>query len=148
MQREQRVVYYDFLNVAACFAVVVLHVNSAFWSFAGDARWMENLLIESFFYPAVAIFLMLTGATLIDYRKRYATKVYCIKRMTGVVLPYVAWSLLAMGFHVLKGTLPVSELTVSNIISWLVNGSYYSVLLVLPAAVRVLSGDPRAGADP
>jgi peptidoglycan/LPS O-acetylase OafA/YrhL len=148
MQREQRVVYYDFLNVAACFAVVVLHVNSAFWSYANDARWLENLLIESFFYPAVAIFLMLSGATLIDYRKRYDTKTYFIKRLNGVVLPYIAWSLLAMGFHILKGTLSTSDLTVSNILSWLVNGSYYSVYWFFPPLFACYLAIPVLGLIP
>lgn len=148
MQREQRVAYYDWLNVAACFAVVVLHINSAFWSYAADARWLENLLIESIFYPAVAIFLMLSGATLIDYRKRYGTRVYVAKRLTNVVLPYIAWSLLAMAFHVLKGTLALGQVTFQNVVTWLLNGSYYSVFWFFPPLFACYAAIPVLGLIP
>jgi surface polysaccharide O-acyltransferase-like enzyme len=148
MQRDERVVYYDWLNVAACFAVVTLHVNSAFWSFEANARWLENLLIESVLYPAVAIFFMLSGATLIDYRDRYDTKTYFHKRLTRVGLPYVGWSLLAMGFHVLKGTLTLSDLTPANILTWLINGSYYSVYWFFPPLFACYLAIPVLGLIP
>lgn len=148
VQTEKRVAYYDLLNVAACFAVVVLHVNSAFWSFADTARWMQNLIIESVFYPAVAIFLMLTGATLIDYRKRYDTTSFFRKRLTKVVLPYVAWSLLAIWFHVLKGTLSVAQITVSSVFTWLIHGSYYSVFWFFPPLFACYLAIPVLGLIP
>lgn len=127
MKDRDRVQYYDCLNVLACFAVVVLHVNGGFWSFSEDGRWVESLLIESFFYPAVAIFFMLTGATLLDYRRRCTTAEYARKRLLRVGVPYVAWSLLAIGFHVLKGQLTVEQITPINVLGWLINGDYYNV---------------------
>ncbi|MDD3212480.1 MAG: acyltransferase [Eubacteriales bacterium] len=148
MQRKERVAYYDWLNVAACFAVVALHVNSAFWSYENSARWLENLLVESFFYPAVAIFFMLSGATLIDYRERYDTKTYFLKRLTRVVLPYIGWSLLAMGFHVLKGTLALGDLTLQNILTWLIHGSYYSVYWFFPPLFACYLAIPVLGLIP
>lgn len=124
---KKRVAYFDWINVLACFAVVVMHVNSRFWSFSPDARWQWSLLIESLAYPAVGLFLMITGATLIDYRNRYSTAEYMKKRMLRVVLPYAAWSLLAIVFHVMKGQLTWADLSLRNLATWLLNGSYYSV---------------------
>lgn len=142
---KKRVVYFDWLNMLACFAVVVMHVNSRFWSFSADARWNWSLLIESLAYPAVGLFLMITGATLIDYRERYSTAEYAKKRILRVALPYIAWSLLAVVFHVMKGQLAWADITVQNLCTWLLNGSYYSVywffapLFACYAAIPVLS---------
>lgn len=124
---KKRVVYFDWINVAACFAVVVMHVNNRFWDFSYDPLWGWSLVIESLAYPAVGIFLMLTGATLIDYRERYSTLEYAKKRLVRVVLPYVAWSLLAIVFHVMKGQLTRADLTLTNVLSWLLEGKYYGV---------------------
>jgi len=141
---KKRVVYFDYLNMLSCFAVVVMHVNSRFWGFSNDLRWGWSLLIESLAYPAVGIFLMITGATLIDYRERYSTLVYAQKRITRVVLPYVAWSLMAIVFHILKGQLTWADVTLTNVLTWLLNGSYYSVywffapLFACYAAIPVL----------
>lgn len=142
---KKRIVYFDWINVFACFAVVVMHVNSRFWSFTPDARWNWSLLIESLSYPAVGLFLMVTGATLIDYRKRYSTLVYAQKRLTRVVLPYVAWCLLAIVFHVLKGQLAWADVTPARVAQWVIDGSYYSVywffapLFACYAAIPVLA---------
>ena len=142
---KKRVVYFDWLNMLACFAVVVMHVNSRFWGFTPDARWNWSLLIESLAYPAVGIFLMITGATLIDYRERYSTLEYAKKRVSRVLIPYVAWSLLAIVFHVMKGQLAWTDVTLKNVITWLLNGSYYSVywffapLFACYAAIPVLA---------
>ena len=141
---KKRVVYFDWLNMFSCFAVVVMHVNSRFWSFSNDLRWGESLLIESLAYPAVGLFLMITGATLIDYRERYSTLEYAKKRIFRVALPYVAWSLLAIVFHVMKGQLAWADITPVNLCTWLLNGSYYSVywffapLFACYAAIPVL----------
>jgi len=141
---KKRTVYFDYLNAFACFAVVVMHVNSRFWNFTNDLRWAESLLIESFCYPAVGLFLMISGATLIDYRERYSTRVYVQKRLSRVVLPYAAWCLMAIVFHVFKGQLAWSDLTIANLCTWILNGSYYSVywffapLFACYAAIPVL----------
>lgn len=141
---KKRIVYFDWMNAMACFAVVVMHVNSRFWSFSNDARWGLSLLIESLAYPAVGLFLMITGATLIDYRERYTTLEYAKKRITRVALPYAAWSLLAILFHVMKGQLAWADVTLGNIVEWMLGGSYYSVywffapLFACYAAIPVL----------
>lgn len=145
MTERRRVVYFDYLNALACFAVVCMHVNSRFWSFTPDARWMESLVIESLAYPAVGLFLMMTGAKLIDYRERYSTREYVRGRVTRVVLPYVAWSLLAVVFHVMKGQLAAEEITPAHLCGWLLNGSYYSVYWFFPPLFACYAAIPVLG---
>ena len=89
------VVYYDLLNVLACFSVVVLHVNNTVHTFSYDRYWISAMFLEATFYAAVPIFLMLSGATLMDYRDRYDTRTFLIRRLGRTVIPFLFWSFAA-----------------------------------------------------
>lgn len=91
---KNRVVYYDCLNIAACFSVIALHCNQMVHTWQPGKNWLLALLIEVLFYWAVPVFLMLTGATLMRYRDRYDTKSFLSKRIKRTVIPFVAWSLI------------------------------------------------------
>ena len=84
-----RTAYFDLLNVLACISVITLHCNSYTHSFAHNTAWMQSVFFETFFYPAVPIFFMLSGATLLNYRTRYTTKIFLQKRFKKTLLPYI-----------------------------------------------------------
>lgn len=91
---KNRVVYFDCLNIAACFSVIALHCNQMVHTWQPGKNWLFALLIEVLFYWAVPIFLMLTGATLMRYRDRYDTRTFLSKRVKRTAIPFVAWSLI------------------------------------------------------
>ena len=66
--------YIAILNILACQSVIILHANGVFWSHPSGSLWITSNFLETFFYPAVPIFFMISGATLLDYRQRYGTK--------------------------------------------------------------------------
>lgn len=68
-------IYIQILGVIACLAVVAMHVNGCFWQFSYDRYWITANIIECICYFAVPIFFMISGATLLNYRKRYTTAV-------------------------------------------------------------------------
>ena len=76
-----KIEYLDVLNVIAMFAVVMLHANGCFWTYSTDRYWFEANIIESVMYFGVPVFFMISGATLLDYRERYSTKDFFIKRI-------------------------------------------------------------------
>lgn len=97
--KQQRIISYDMMNVVSCFAVVALHVNGTALSvFSVSRNWITSMIIETVFYFAVPIFLMLTGATLIDYRRRYDTHQFLRKRFQRTVIPFLFWSVMAIVF--------------------------------------------------
>ncbi len=57
-------------------------------------NWLLALGIEVVFYWAVPIFFMLTGATLLNYRNRYDTRTFLVKRFKRTGIPFIFWSLL------------------------------------------------------
>lgn len=91
---SKRVLYFDVLNVSACFAVVALHCNQMVHTWQPGKNWLFALAIEVLFYWAVPIFFMLTGATLMKYRVRYDTKTFLKKRAARTLVPFIAWSLI------------------------------------------------------
>lgn len=56
---------------------------------------MDNIKYkETVFYFVVPIFFMISGATLMDYRDRYNTKDFFIKRGLCTFIPFIVWSLI------------------------------------------------------
>ncbi len=102
--KKNSTLYITYLNILACFAVVVLHANGVFWSFSKSLTWISANFLECLFYFAVPIFFMCSGATLLNYRERYSTKQFFVKRIKKTVIPYIIWSCVALllGYFVYK----------------------------------------------
>lgn len=93
--------YIDFASVVSAISVVLLHTNGCFWQFSDTERyWKTANVIECFFYFAVPVFFMISGATLLDFYKRYGLREYLFKRIRKSVIPYVAWSILGLLFQI------------------------------------------------
>lgn len=93
---QKRVHYLSLASVVSSFAVVMLHTNGCFWVFSKERYWITANIIESIMYFAVPIFFMVSGATLIDYRDRYTTKQYMVKRIHKTVFPLFVWSVIGI----------------------------------------------------
>ena len=50
-------IVWDILNVIACIAVVILHVNGGFFGFANSLWWKFSVIIDTIFYWAEAAVL-------------------------------------------------------------------------------------------
>ena len=118
---NKRLEYISFLNVLSCIAVVVLHTNGCFWTFSYERYWITANIIESVMYFAVPIFFMITGATLIDYRDRYDTKKFFIKRIKKVVIPFAIWSLLGVLYMLIMHKENMYNLTFKDLIDAIMN---------------------------
>lgn len=87
--------YITYLTVISTIAVVFLHANSCFWVFTYDSYWLGANIVESLMYFAVPVFFMISGANLIDYRDRYSTREFFVKRFNKTVIPFFVWSVVA-----------------------------------------------------
>ncbi|USS93395.1 acyltransferase [Fructilactobacillus ixorae] len=88
---KKRIIYIDLINMLAIFSVLMLH-SSQFINNKGII--VKNDLIQAIFIPAVYLFIMNSGATLLNYREKYSTKTFLIKRMKRVGIPLVVWSVI------------------------------------------------------
>ena len=94
--QSQRSNWLTLLAVISCISVVFLHTNGCYWEIpVSNPNWPGANVIECLFYFAVPCFFMISGANLFDYKERYTTKEYFIKRVKRTLLPYFVWSTLA-----------------------------------------------------
>ena len=90
---QNRVVYFDILNILACISVVFLHMNGIVHAYNDSRAWKTALIFEVVCYWAVPVFIMLSGATLLKYRERYNTKTFFKKRFIKILIPWITWSI-------------------------------------------------------
>ena len=96
--------YITFVIVVSAFAVLTLHTNNCFWRFSPNAGyWFSANIIECVFYFAVPLFFMVSGITLMDFYDRYSLKKFFSKRFMKAMLPFLVWSLIAIGIDLYTG---------------------------------------------
>jgi surface polysaccharide O-acyltransferase-like enzyme len=127
-----RIIYYDILNILACFAVISLHHNGAVHGFSNTLVWKEALFVEVVAYWAVPIFLMLSGATLLNYRSKYDTKIFFKKRFSKVLIPFLVWSVLVLIWKCNTGQYTIQDYSIQNIINIILNYRMESVYWYFP----------------
>lgn len=136
---KKYILYFDLLNIFACFAVVALHVNGAVHTFAKTRNWVSCMFIEALFYFAVPVFFMLTGATLMNYRKRYDTGAFFKKRIFKTLVPFIIWSIIGICWSVFytKG-MTISDInTPDKFISAVINCKGMGIYWFFPALFSV-----------
>lgn len=94
--KDKRLIFIDILNILACIAVITLHHNGIVHTYSPERFWKTSLIFEVLFYWAVPIFLMITGAMLLDYQKKYDTKTYFKKRFIKILIPLISWSIIML----------------------------------------------------
>ena len=114
-------------NVLACLAVLFSHLNS-FWEGPGQGRsFLTATVIETCFDWAVPVFLMLSGANIIDYRSRMSTRTYARKRVQKTLIPFLAWSLIALAYGCLSHSKAAADLSPLAVVNGILSTSYCSV---------------------
>ena len=99
--KQPRTLYFDVMNILACLAVIALHHNGHYHNYSPTRGWVFSLLVECFFYWAVPLFLMISGANLLDYHKKYSISVYLKKRFFRTVIPWFLWSIILLLWKIL-----------------------------------------------
>ena len=136
----------DFISFAAVFAaiaVLYLHVNGAFWNMGvKNPAWPSANVIECVFYFAVPMFVMISGATLLNFFDRYGLGTYFQRRVERIVIPYIFWSLVLIGANILIGKYKASSVTATYIFSGLIKGGIGPNYYFFPLIFCVYLGIP------
>lgn len=121
-----------FIQVVCAICVVMLHTNGAFRVFSmTESYWISSNIIENVCVYAVPLFFMISGITLMDYKDKYSTKEFFMKRINKAVIPYAGWSVIALVyiFIISRGNFDFS-------FNWffnnLINGQMMSVYWFFP----------------
>ena len=125
------------LSVLASLCVVCLHCNFSWTYFTTYNWWFTSCIIRGICYPAVPIFLMISGATLLDYKSKYDTKTFFKKRIRKVLIPYLAWSAFAIVYAIFRSNHDVNTLTVKSVINAIINYKYQDVFWYFPVCISI-----------
>ena len=139
---KKKVVYLEMLTIIATFCVIWLHCNGIVHGFSNTLAWKQSLVVEVIAYWAVPVFFMISGATLLNYRKKYDTKTFFKKRIIKTLIPFFVWSIIVILFKYKIGYFNLSNLSISRIIDIFLNyrmeniywffGALFAVYLSLP----------------
>lgn len=121
------VLYYDFLNIVACISVIYMHCNGSVHNFSNTSLWKESLIIETLAYWAVPIFFMLSGATLLEYRKKYTTKCFFKKRFMKTVIPFIVWNIIVLFERCWRGDIHIVDLSLKKLTEMVINAKIENV---------------------
>lgn len=138
---------YDVLTIIACVMVVFFHCNGVIYNYSDTLSWKISVVERCVVYSAIPIFFMLTGAKLLDYRKRYSTKEYAKKRLLRVGVPFLFWNI----FYVVYDVVLSSEMpfhSVKEFINQFINSEFqprywffwplFAIYLVIPVVSLLL----------
>ena len=148
--KTKRLYYIDVLNCVAIIFVLFLHSTQlAHTGNTNLSHYRLALVIQSICYPAVYIFLMNSGATLLDYRKKYSTTIFFKKRVYRVLIPFLAWSFIYYFYSIshiaYPGTTIQSHPSFINFIKAFVNNDinalfwFFYTILALYLIVPIVS---------
>ena len=100
IQQKKRLLYIDILNIIACMCVIFMHCNGIAHQYSDTTAWRQSMVIETIAYWAVPVYFMISGATLMDYRDKYLTRVFFKKRFLKTGIPFVAWTLISLAYKI------------------------------------------------
>ena len=126
-RQTDRIDFISVLSVISAFAVVSLHTNGCFWIFSRDRYWITANFLECFWYFAVPIFFMISGATLIDYPQRYDAKTYFCKRISKTFLPFVVWSMVGLAKMIIRGQVTWEQITPIFLFNGIFSAKFISI---------------------
>lgn len=130
--------YITYLNVFAAFSVVVLHNNGIVHRHPTGRTWYSAIFLETLFYCAVPLFFMITGTTLIDYKKRYNTQEFLSKRIKKTLIPFLFWSFFGICYLCVKNkSFDIFENDIFSVISDIFNTSYIDIYWFFPTLFGV-----------
>ncbi len=104
-QTPRRLVWADLVRVVAICGVVLIHASaqtllSRRAAVAHPDWWWAAHLYDAFARPAVPLFVMVSGALLLDPRREAAPGAFLRRRLPRLLVPLLFWSLLYLAWNV------------------------------------------------
>lgn len=90
----KRTIYFDYLRVIACFAVIVLHVSAGQWHDYTEPTFEWNVMniYDSATRFCVPIFLMISGALFLNPEKKLSLRKLYTHNILRVITAFCFWS--------------------------------------------------------
>lgn len=130
MMNKQRILYFDFLRIAAIFCVVVIHTCTVPWRTLSpsDLDWQIINVYDSLVRFCVPIFVMISGAMFLDPARDIRPRRLFTHNILRMVTAFLFWSIAYAGLsfllNILKG-MPQTAQSYGELIRSIVLGHYH-----------------------
>jgi surface polysaccharide O-acyltransferase-like enzyme len=123
----------DNSRIIAIFAVVFLHVaaGAVSGSDLGSQYWWIGNVYNSFARWCVPVFVMISGALLLDPNKAENLPLFYKKRISRILIPITFWSVIFLLWNFLKGIISGKELAATDLVKRLLSGAPHGHLWFL-----------------
>jgi surface polysaccharide O-acyltransferase-like enzyme len=120
-------IWLDNARIAAIFAVVWLHVAAAVVtkSELGSVNWWVGNGYDAMVRWCVPVFVMISGALLLDPARKESLSDFYQKRMARIVWPILFWTVFFLLFSLLKGKIKGEPLSLMDLLAKLSSGRPY-----------------------
>lgn len=102
----KRLLFLDWLRILATIAVVTIHISAGVVTanlFNHQTSWLAGNLFESISRWAVPMFVMVSGALLLNDQRVYTYREFLTKRVSKVLIPLIGWSIIYYSYFVYQG---------------------------------------------
>lgn len=93
---ERRVFFFELLRCVAAIAVIAIHVLAPYRHELGTIplnEWLSAISVNGVSRWAVPVFIMITGALMLNDSRPFNAKYYVSRRLGKVLIPFIVWSL-------------------------------------------------------
>ncbi|VVQ02008.1 O-acetyltransferase WecH [Pseudomonas fluorescens] len=117
-------IWLDNSRILAIFAVVLLHTAAGvvIGSDVGSETWWIGNLYDSFVRWCVPVFVMISGALLLDPSKKEDLKTFYLKRLSKILIPLLFWSAFFLLWAAFKGEIKGEPLSLLDLAKRLLSG--------------------------
>ena len=125
MKERTHVDYFDNLRLFACLAVIFMHTAAGSLRQPIDGSWYATNFMTCLAFPAVPLFLMMSGYLLLTDEKTADVSVLFRHRLPKLLVPFLFWNVAAILW-----TLHLEDnLTVTGFVAKTVNGLHEPVMV-------------------
>ncbi len=89
----EHIAYFDILRTISMFGVLFMHLSSARLAKPGDIGWGLLVVFDSFFFIAVPIFFMISGALILQSDATKQPHYLLLHRLPRLLIPLAIWSI-------------------------------------------------------
>lgn len=120
-------IWLDNTRIVAIFAVILLHVAASVVLEAevGSAYWWFGNLYDSLVRWCVPVFIMVSGALLLDPQKQEDLKTFYTKRLSRILIPLLFWSVFFLLWQAATGLSNGNAPTSLQLLKLLLAGTPY-----------------------
>jgi surface polysaccharide O-acyltransferase-like enzyme len=119
MAASARLLWPDLMRALAISLVVVIHVSgsvlNAGYNASGHYSWWFSAVANCMARFGVPLFFMSSGALVLGKAKTETAGAFLMKRMSRIIVPFLAWSLVYLALQAFRGQVHLSIPTVMNI---------------------------------